>query len=462
MSMTARATRLDRTQLVETGRPPVRIIHLGLGAFHRAHEAWYTAHSSDSDEWGIAAFTGRTAEIAQALAPQDGLYTLIERGETGDRMEVVSSIVRVLPGDDVASFVDLMARAEVVILSLTITEAGYRVDLNGRPDLEDRDVRHDVDALRAALAGDRLEEAPIRTALGRVLLGLEARRRAGVPALTVVPCDNIPDNARFVGRALRELAALVDPWLSRWLERGISVVSTSVDRITPRATAADKAEVLAARGWIDEAPVVCEPFSDWVMSGAFPSGRPAWESAGARFVEDIEPWEARKLWMLNGAHTLLAALGVVRGHETVKDAIADPLCRALVLGLWEEDARNLPGIDVDDYSAQLLERFRNPRIEHRLAQIAIDAATKVRLRIIPVATRERAAGRSAAACAAAVAAWMLSRRPEDAGASAPAGVNIDTSEALRMLDATLSADADFCRSVDDAIRQLSNAALPSS
>jgi len=439
--------------------PPVRIVHLGLGAFHRSHQAWYTAHAADGAQWGIAAFTGRSAEIASQLTDQDGLYTLVVRGPEGDSFEVVDSVVRAVPGTDVAALVALAASPDVVILTLTVTEAGYRLGPDGGLDLADPDVAADVALLRGifeAGASARGAEYP-RTALGRVLLALEQRRRTNAPPLAIVPCDNIPDNGHVVREALGALAAATSTTLADWLDTGITVVSTSVDRITPRGTAEDSQLVRDATGMLDRAPVVTEPFSDWVLAGDFPSGRPAWETAGARFVDDIAPWEARKLWMLNGAHTVLAAFGPLRGHALVSAAIDDPVCRELVTSLWEEDARHLAGVEVDDYADALLARFRNPRIEHRLEQIARDATTKMRVRIVPVARLERAAGRSAAGCAAAVAAWILAGRDAD-DAHSTADAN-HTAQQVADLDPVLGRDAAFCARVDAAVADLTKKTL---
>jgi fructuronate reductase len=187
----------------------------------------------------------------------------------------------------------------------------------------------------------------------------------------------------------------------------VSFVATSVDRITPRTTESDLRAVAAECGWIDRAPVVTEPFSDWVLSGRFPLGRPQWESAGARFVDDIEPYEKRKLWLLNGAHSLLAYAGMARGHETVSAALADPVCLRMVEDFWDEAARHLPAeLETDGYRAALLDRFGNARISHRLEQISADGSTKLRMRVLPIFLAERAAGRSGAGSAAVLAAWL--------------------------------------------------------
>jgi fructuronate reductase len=209
------------------------------------------------------------------------------------------------------------------------------------------------------------------------------------------------------------MAGAWDAGLAGWIEANVSFVSTSVDRITPRTTAADIAAVQAACGYRDTSPVVAEPFSNWVLSGDFPAGRPRWEDAGAVFVAEIEPYENRKLWLLNGAHSLLAYAGQLRGHTTVAQALADPLCLQAVEEFWDEAETNLSGpegtaaeLQIPAYRAALLQRFGNARIAHHLAQIAMDGSTKLRMRAVPVLRAERAAGRFGAAAALMIAAWM--------------------------------------------------------
>ncbi len=351
--------------------PPVRIVHIGLGNFHRAHQAWYTEHAADRAEWGIAGFTVRSAGLADRLAAQDGLYSLVERGPEIDEVSVIGSLAEAHAGDS-PRFVELLASPETAVVTLTITEAGHRLD-GGAPPL----------------------------ALQRLATGLEARRRAGAGPIVLVSCDNLPANGEVLRQALQRL----DPALDEWLDETVSFVSTSVDRITPRLTPAELGGLRTASGWEDGTPVVTEPFSDWVLEGAFPAGRPQWETAGARFVDDVEPFERRKLWLLNGAHTILAASGPVRGHETVAAAFADSYCAGLVTGFWDEAVRHLTtaGLDIPDYLAQLRQRFANPRIAHRLTDIADQAPAKVRVRLLPVLQAEREAGRSGAATLLAVA-----------------------------------------------------------
>ncbi|MGK9148215.1 mannitol dehydrogenase family protein [Plantibacter flavus] len=449
------APRLSRSTC-DLPAAPIRIVHLGLGAFHRAHQAWYTDVVDTEREWGIASFTGRSAHAAEELAPQDGLFTVIERSAQGDAVRIVGSIAEAVDGADLDRFVELLAAPGTAIVTLTVTEAGYRLGADGAPLTSDPAVAADL----AALAGD----GSPTTALGRLLRGFQARRAAGAGPLAIVPCDNIPDNGPFVAGGLRALAAQVDPTLADWIDEHVSVVSTSVDRITPKTTPADLDTATALTGLRDEAAVVTEPFRDWVLSGVFPAGRPAWEQAGARFVDDIEPFERRKLWLLNGSHTLLASVGRLRGHDTVAAAVADPVCRGWVEEFWDEAVRHLPdGLDLDAYRAALLDRFDNARIEHRLAQIGQDSVTKLRVRAVPIVLAERAAGRSGAAAVRVIAAWVALVRsgtvPVDAAGeqissalAQPAGGVL--SALLAVIDPRLAADPVLVAEVDAAAASL--------
>lgn len=448
--------RLSRDALRRGGRDlpiaPPRIVHVGIGAFHRAHQAWYTAHADDAGSWGITAFTGRSSDVANRLEPQGGVFTLVERGPTGDRFEHVGSIVRVVAGEHADELIEAVLDPRTAIITITITEAGYRLLPDGTPDLANAEVASDLDALRLAFADDRelVRGRGLSTPLGRLLAGLEVRRRYQGPPLAIVPCDNVPDNGGYVRRGLLALAERLSPQLTEWMASNVSFVSTSVDRITPRLTGEDKDAVAAATGWADAAPVVTEPFSDWVLSGEFPSGRPAWETAGARFVPDIAPFENRKLWLLNGAHTLMSFAGIRIGLTTVAEAIDDPRCRSAVESFWDEAERHLPdGLDIPAYREALVQRFSNPRIEHRLEQIAEDGLMKLRLRIVPIARAERAAGRSAAACAFAMAAWIdVMERGVQSAEQLPS----PHASLLALIDAELARDEAFVANVGAALQ----------
>ncbi len=429
---------------------PVRIVHIGLGAFHRAHQAWYTHHASDASRWGIAAFTGRGPRAAELLAAQDGLYTLVERGPVADRVEVVGSIVEAHDGSRVDRLAELLSSPEVAIVTLTITEAGYRAAPDGSPDTDDPVVVQDIARLRARVTtmdpSGPGPAAPV-SALGRLLLGLESRRRAGAGPIAVVPCDNIPRNGAVTRVAVLSLAHAVSESLGDFVAAEVSFVGTSVDRITPRVEDTDIPAVREA-GWLDAAPVVTEPFSDWVLGGLFPAGRPDWVSAGAQVVDDVEPWEQRKLWLLNGAHSVLAWSGLVRGHETVAEAFGDGGCRALVEGFWAEAVGHLPaGTDTAAYRRALEERFANPRIVHRLSQIASDSATKVGFRVAAVAERSLDAGLPTLGSVPALAAWVtwsmqgsMASDTRSADVAAALAATEPTAALLAIASARLAAD----------------------
>lgn len=403
-----------------TPRAPVRIVHLGLGAFHRAHQAWYTAHADPDHEWGIAAFTGRSPEAATTLARQDDVYTLLTRGAEGDHVETIETIVAAHDGGDTDALREYLARPEVTVVTLTVTEKGYRRGPDGRLDTADPDIAADICALDRALsaaddnAPGRIENGSLRTMPARLLWALDARRRI-LPdsTITLIPCDNLDDNGGAVRAALGDLTALTSPALGTWIDAQVDVVSTSVDRITPRTTPADIDALAAQWGVRDEALVVTEPFRSWILSGRIRADRPRWEDAGASIANDIEPFEQRKLWMLNGAHSLLASEGILRGHESVAEAVTDPECATLVHDLWDlaesllDRSARRAGVDLGlpAYRDALLERFANPAIVHRLRQIATDGSLKMRARIVDPVRRARADGETGEAGIAAIAAW---------------------------------------------------------
>jgi fructuronate reductase len=393
------------------GRPaaPVRIAHLGPGNFFRAHQAWYTEHAPDAAEWGIAAFAGRRGVVARDLAAQDGLYTLLVRAADGDRPEIVSAVSTV--SADLDDWRKCFARPELALVTTTVTEAGYRRAPDGGLDIGDPEVAADIAALTA-----HGTDAEVVTAPGKLALGLAVRRAHDLPGLAVVPCDNVPDNGAMAARVVGELAAAVDdgrdPGLAAWIGEHVAFVTTMVDRITPHTTDDDRAAVRERLGVDDPVPVVTEPYVEWVLSGEFPQGRPRWEDVGARFVDDIVPWEHRKLWLLNGSHSLMAYAGTLRGHETVEQAIGDPVVRGWVEQWWEDAARHLPlpPEEITAYRAALLERYANPRIRHLLRQIAADGSQKVPIRILPTVRAELADGRVPTGAARVLAAWVCHLR----------------------------------------------------
>jgi fructuronate reductase len=385
--------------------PPVRLVHLGLGNFFRAHTAWYTAKASS--EWGIAAFTGRSSRaMVDDLNAQDGLYTLISRAADRDRFEVVTSIARAHVAADHAAWLRYFEDASVAAVTITVTEAGYLRDAGGGLDAERPEVAADLEALRHDPA------ALVRTTPVRLLSGLAARHRAGGAPLAVVSCDNVAGNGPIVRRVVRDAAERAAPELLDWLDESVSFVTTMVDRITPRPGADDVRAVAEDGGREDRVPVVTEPFKEWVLSGAFPAGRPPWEDAGATVTDDVTPFEHRKLWLLNGAHSFLAYAGSIRGHTTVAEAAGDETCRDWIQQWWSEASRQLdqPADEVAAYRAALLERFDNARMHDRLDRIAMDGSQKLPIRIVPVLRAERAAGRMPEGATRALAAWTCHLR----------------------------------------------------
>ncbi len=449
---------MSAVPLTRTGAvPPVRIVHLGLGNFFRAHQAWYTAAAPDAADWGIAAFTGRSTALADALTGQDGLYTLVVRAADGDTCEVIGSVVAAHPGTDVDTWCAYLARPEVRIVTLTVTEAAYLRGPDGGLDVSRTDLGADLAALRSD------PRAAVTTVPARLVAGLAARRAAGAGPLTVVPCDNLPDNGAVAARVVTDLATRLDPTLADWIRSTVSFVTSMVDRITPATTDDDARAVARQTGRDDAAPVVTEPYTEWVLSGDFPGGRPAWDAAGARFVADVTPYERRKLWLLNGGHSLLAYAGGARGHETVAQAVADAQCRRWVEEWWDEAARHLPlpADEISAYRAALIERWSNPRIQHRLAQIAADGSVKLPVRFLPVLRAERAVGRMPVGAVRAVAAWTAHLRgagvpvrdaAADAVVAAAAGPSAEAvHRVVTLLDADLAADAALVAALVDAL-----------
>lgn len=397
------------------GRPaaPIRIIHLGIGNFARAHQAWYTEHASDAGQWGIAGFPGRTTltprESARdaALDAQQGLYQLDIQAPEGDQVEVIGSVSASYRSHDIGSWPRLFADPQVAIVTSTITEAGYCRDAAGDLDLAHPAVIADLNKLKSG----RLDAA-VFTGPAKFVRGLLARRAADAGPITFVPCDNIPGNGAVAERIIRQAAGYVDPGLTGWIDDHVGFVTTVVDRITPRATPADHARVAGLTGIADPGLVVTEPFAEWVLAGEFKTPHPDWASSGARFVTDIVPHEQRKLYLLNGAHSLMAYCAPVLGLRTVHEAIADQRVRDWVGEYWDDAVRQVPLPEADKaaYRRALLTRFGNPAMRDQLARIAMDGSQKLPIRIVP--HLQAAAARGAVACGAArvVAGWVLHLR----------------------------------------------------
>ena len=381
---------------------PVGIVHIGIGAFHRAHQAAYTddAIAMADGPWGICGVSLRSPDVRDRMGPQDCLYTVVEKSPAGIAYRVIGSVREVLfRGDDLEVILARVAASGTRILSLTVTEKGYGHDpATGEPNLGHPDIAHDF----------AFPDDPV-SAVGLIVLALARRRAAGGGALTILCCDNLPHNGRLVEKLVLAFARERDAALAAWIATNVTFPSTMVDRIVPATTADDLSEVRLALGVLDSAPVVCEPFRQWVIEGRFAAGHPAWERAGAQFVADVTPFEAMKLRLLNASHSMLAYLGFLAGHETIWQVAGQPDFVALMRGLMEEVTPTLAlpaGIDVEAYKAALVERFANPALPHRTQQIAMDGSQKLPQRLLAAIVDNLAAGRPIAHGALAVAAWM--------------------------------------------------------
>ena len=383
------------------------IVHLGLGAFHRAHLAALTETCLDAGatEWGITAASLRSPDTRDALAPQDGLYTLGLRENDTQSLRVVGAIRDVLVApENPQALLAAMADPSVRIVSLTITEKGYTANVaSGDLQADNAGVQHDL----------AHPETP-RTALGFLTQALALRRAAGLAPFTILSCDNLPGNGHLLHRVLTQFANLRDPSLGRFMAEHVACPSTMVDRIVPATTDADRAMVAARLGVEDAWPVLAEPFFQWVIEDTFPTGRPDWGPAGAEFTPDVAPFEAMKLRLLNGAHTTIAAVGRLTGAVTVAEAFGNPVIRAFVTALWTEVAPTIaPGIDVASYSARLGKRFDNTALNHRCVQIATDSSLKVPQRLIAPLRELAAKGSPTPHLCFAIAAWIRSCQGTD-------------------------------------------------
>ncbi|QCK85697.1 mannitol dehydrogenase family protein [Phreatobacter aquaticus] len=387
------------------------IVHLGIGAFHRAHQAVVIDDRLNAGEtsWGIIGASLRSPDTRDALNPQDGLYTLAVRSAAPPQYRLIGSISDVLVApEDPEALLARLADPAIRIVSLTVTEKGYCHDpATGSLNEDHPDVRHD---LTAALP---------RSAPGYLVEALARRRKAGLKPFTVLCCDNLPSNGATVKRVLTRFATLRDPDLGRWLADELACPSTMVDRIVPATTDEDRAQVSQALGLIDAWPVMAEPFWQWVVEDHFPTGRPDLAASGVELVKDVAPFELMKLRLLNGSHSTLAYLGYLSGRETIADAVGRDVLRKVVSRLMEEATvtlKPLPGFDLDAYKASLLNRFANPALRHRTWQIAMDGSQKLPPRLVAISRDRLVRGLPVGVAALGIAAWMrYVAGPDEAG-----------------------------------------------
>jgi fructuronate reductase len=378
------------------------IVHLGVGAFQRAHQAMYTdaALAAGDKRWGIVGASLRSPTVRDQLRPQDWLYTVALRDASGEALQVIGSIQDVLVApEDPEALLRALCDPAVKVVTLTVTEKGYCHDpATAALDETHPDIVHDL-----------ANPARPRSAPGFLVEALRRRREAQAHAFTVVSCDNLPHNGRTVGGIVARLAALRDPALGHYIRNEVSFPSTMVDRIVPATTDEDRAAIARRLGVNDEAAVVCEPFIQWVIEDRFPQGRPDWAIAGAEFVTDVAPYEHMKLRLLNASHSTLAYLGYLAGYETIADTMRDPNYRRLAEGVMDDAATTLkmpPGADVASYKYALIVRFANPALRHRTWQIAMDGSQKLPQRLLGSIRDRLAAGAPIDRLVMGVAGWM--------------------------------------------------------
>jgi fructuronate reductase len=378
------------------------IVHLGVGAFHRAHQAVFIDDciGRGDTQWGIVAASMRSADTRDALAPQDSFYTYCERNGETVAYRVIGSILEIFVAPEGPSvLIDRLSDPRIRIVTLTVTEKGYLANLSERTLLRAHpDVQNDLDATKDP-----------RSIYGVLIAAFKNRRAQGAVPLTLVSCDNLPSNGKVLKALLVEFANLTDPDLANYIAQNVSCPCVMVDRIVPATTDQDRAAVAAALGVDDAWPVVAEPYFRWVIEDHFPHGRPSLEASGVEFVDDVEPYEHMKLRMLNGAHTAIAAIGQIAGLETVADVYADPRVGRFIDRYWSEiDPTLSPDLNGANYVAGLRQRFANPSLRHKAVQIASDASQKVPQRILAPLAELMDQGKPHDAVLMATALWICS------------------------------------------------------
>jgi mannitol 2-dehydrogenase len=392
----------------DRGRVRVGIVHLGVGGFHRSHQAAYVddlMNRGEALDWGICGVGVLPADrrMRDVLTRQDHLWTLLVRHPDGavDARVIGSMAEYLLAPDDPGAVVERMADPAVRIVSLTVTEGGYNITADGGFDAGNPDI-----------VADLAEPETPRTAFGLVAEALRRRRDRGIAPFTVLSCDNVPHNGDVARRSFAAFAALRDPGLGEWTAREVSFPNCMVDRITPATTDADRAELAARFGVEDEWPVVCEPFTQWVLEDAFGAGRPPLEDAGVQMTSDVGPYELMKLRLLNAGHQVLGHVGRLAGLTYVHEACRDPLFRDLLVGYWRDEGvptlGPVPGIDLAHSEADLLERFGSPAVLDTLARLCTDASDRIPKFLLPVVRANLASGREIRRAVLVLAAWARS------------------------------------------------------
>jgi mannitol 2-dehydrogenase len=382
------------------------VVHVGVGAFHRAHQAAYhdqLLSRGEATDWaicGVGLLPG-DRQVKEALAAQDHLYTLVLKHSDGTyEPRVIGSIVDYLfAPDDPEAVIERMAASTTRIVSLTVTEGGYGLHhVTGEFDANAPDVRHDLAAGAAP-----------RTTFGFVTEALRRRRERDLAPFTVMSCDNLQGNGTLARRVFAAFARLRDRELGDWVDAEVPFPNSMVDRITPQTTDEDRAEIRARFGIDDRWPVMCEPFTQWVLEDTFSLGRPPYEDVGVQVVDDVEPYELMKLRLLNAGHQALCYFAYLCGYRLVHEAAQDPLFRRLLRGYMDEEATPtlapVPGVDLDDYKATLIERFSNPEVRDTVARLCAESSDRIPKWLLPVIRAQLASGGEIRRSAAVVASW---------------------------------------------------------
>lgn len=461
-----------RTPRYDRGALESRTVHLGVGGFHRAHQAVYLDDLLQMDgtpRWGESGIGVLPSDdrMRDALRGQDCLYTVVERSAGEPAARVIGSMVDYMYApEERERAIDMMAAAATRIVSLTITEGGYYIDEGTGAFLaEHPDIEHDVRQPEAA-----------KSSMGLIAEALDRRRLRGLPGLTVMSCDNLQGNGHVVERVLLGYAGLRKPELRDWIAANVAFPNSMVDRITPQTTAADVAFVAERFGIEDRWPVVTEPFRQWVIEDTFANGRPEWERVGGEMVADVAPYELMKMRLLNGSHLAMAYLGALAGYRYVHEIMADPLFTDFIRAFMEQVTPVvpvIPGTSVTDYKATLIARFRNPTINDQVTRICSEGSTKLPKWLLPSIAELMETGRPTGLLSLVVASWIfyLGRGVDQRGMpletvdaragelreiASSAGLDPRPVLAVRSIfGERLPAKVEFVRAVEEAVGRLS-------
>ncbi|RBY95717.1 mannitol dehydrogenase family protein [Blastococcus sp. TF02-8] len=390
------------------------VVHFGVGAFHRAHQAVYLEELArrGSTDWGVVGVGLHSRAIGEVLADQDNLWTVVERAAEGDRPTVVGVLTEYLYAPE--KVLAVLTGEHIRIVSLTITSTGYRIDANtGQFDAEDEEIARDL-----------ADPGRPQTVFGYLVEALHRRRQAGLPPFTVLSCDNMQSNGTAARTAVVSFARLRDAELADWIDEHVAFPESMVDRITPSTSPEDRDAIAAAIGVDDRWPVVTEPFRQWVVEDAFCNGRPPLEDVGVQFVDDVAPYETVKTRLLNAGHSALAYLGYLAGYRTTEAVMADPVFREYMTRLMAEEIAphlpEVPGMDLGRYQATLLERLANPRMPDQLARLGRRGSSKIPNYILPTVRSAMEQDRPYQLLCLAVAGWLRFLRGADyAGEEVP-------------------------------------------